>query len=587
MPQIIIDGQRVEAAAGSTIIEAAMQIEKTLPHFCWHPGLSVSGNCRMCLVNVGFPKKGADGAPEFDESGNVIVMWGPKLSIGCATPIADGMIIDTQGQRTEHAQHAIMEFLLINHPLDCPICDEAGQCKLQEYAFNHSNGKSRFIEQKNHKDKRVKLGPRVLFDAERCISCSRCIRFADEIAKQPALTFVQRGDHVTIQTFPGMEFDSPYSMNVIDICPVGALTSMDFRFNARVWEMSFTNSICPGCSRGCNTKLGVRNNEILRIEPRTNMHVNEYWMCDAGRLEQYSFVNDNRISEPHIKGKHTDWESALISVHEVLQAYHSSQIMIIGSAYGTNEDIYATIRFAKEIVKTPHIDFLEHRDPAFSDELLKMTDRTPNHHGAIALGLFTNQHESQAEIIALNIAKHSIKVIITIGENIASHPAFSNVLGNVEHIISLASNDNETNKIASIVLPSSTYAEVYGTFTNEAHRVQLIEPAIATKENERFMGLKMSRWDKLGAYNDRWSQGEKRNSRPVWNILSAIALQYGQDWHYTSAEDVFESVVSTYTLFHDMSYVLLEEYQGLLLGNAKKPESKKVVYESHLFKPQI
>ena len=165
MPQIIIDGQRVEAAAGSTIIEAAMQIEKTLPHFCWHPGLSVSGNCRMCLVNVGFPKKGADGAPEFDESGNVIVQWGPKLSIGCATPVADGMIVDTQGQRTEHAQHAIMEFLLINHPLDCPICDEAGQCKLQEYAFNHSNGKSRFIEQKNHKDKRVQSVVSLVHDA--------------------------------------------------------------------------------------------------------------------------------------------------------------------------------------------------------------------------------------------------------------------------------------------------------------------------------------------------------------------------------------------------------------------------------------
>jgi len=384
-----------------------------------------------------------------------------------------------------------------------------------------------------------------------------------------------------------MEFDSPYSMNVIDICPVGALTSMDFRFNARVWEMSFTNSICPGCSRGCNVKLGVRNNEILRIEPRTNMHVNEYWMCDAGRLEQYSYVNENRISEPHLKGKHTDWESAIIAVNEVLQAYNSNQIMIIGSAYGTNEDIYATIRFAKEIAKTSHIDFLEHRDPAFSDEMLKLTDRTPNHNGAIALGLFTNQHESQAEIIAQKIAKHSIKVIIAIGENIASHPAFSNILGNVEHIISLASNDNETNKIASIVLPSSTYAEVYGTFTNAAQRVQLLEPAIATKENERFMGLKMSRWDKLGAYNDRWSQGEKRNSRPVWSILSAIALQYGHNWNYTSAEDVFESIISSYSLFHGMSYVLLEEYQGLVLGNAKNPEAKKVAYESHLLKPQI
>lgn len=580
MPQIIIDGQRIEAAPGQTIIEAALHAEKTIPHFCWHPGLSVAGNCRMCLVNVGFPKKAADGQPEMDASGNVVVQWGPKLSIACATPVADGMIVDTEGQRTEHAQHAIMEFLLINHPLDCPICDEAGQCKLQEYAFKHSNGKSRFIEQKNHKDKRVPLGPNVLFDGERCISCSRCIRFADEIAKQPALTFVQRGDHVTIQTFPGMEFDSPYSMNVIDICPVGALTSIDFRFHSRVWEMSFTNSICPGCARGCNVKLGVRDNELQRIEPRTNMHVNEYWMCDAGRLENYHFVNEERIAEPMIKGVQSDWNSAIAATADIIKAYKPSEIMIIGSSRGTNEDIHAIVTFARETVNTHNIDFIDHRDPSFADEFLKLADRTPNHAGAIALGLRSNDAVTK-DNLSERIAKHQIKVIIAVQEDVSAYAS------SVEHVIAIASNANPTTQSASIVLPASTYAEVEGTFTNADNRVQLIEPAVTTKENERHMGMKMSRWDKLGAFNDRWTQGERRNSRPTWNILSGISAACGNPMNFSRAEDVFNHIALHNQQFNGMSYALLEEYQGLKLGKASEPEAKSVVYESHVLKPQV
>jgi NADH-quinone oxidoreductase subunit G len=583
MPQIIIDGQRIEAAAGKTIIEAALDSSMTIPHFCWHPGLSVAGNCRMCLVNVGFPKKGADGSPEFDTQGNPVVQWGPKLSIACATPVADGMIIDTQGQRTEHAQEAIMEFLLINHPLDCPICDEAGQCKLQEYAFRHSNGKSRFIEQKVHKDKRVSLGPNVLFDGERCISCSRCIRFAEEVAKQPALTFVQRGDHVTIQTFPGMEFDSAYSMNVIDICPVGALTSIDFRFHARVWEMSFTDSVCPGCARGCNIKIGVRNNEVLRIEPRTNMHVNEYWMCDAGRLENYAPVNEGRITGPIVHGSSADWATAYKAAADILKKYKPSEIMVLGSANATNEDIYATVHFARTVLKTHNIDFLNHRDPAFADEFLRVADRNANTAGALELGLRPADHGANAELLADRIRKHQIKVLFVINEDIlaGADP------GHVDHIIVHASNHNKTTAAASVVFAGSTFAEVQGTFTNLNRRVQLIEPAIATKENERYMGMRMSRWDKLGSHNDRWSQGERRNCRPAWKNLSLLAAEFGAKWNFRDAQDVFAHIVQETPAFHNMSYELLEEYQGLVLGKAKNPEPKAVIYESHTLKPQI
>ncbi|MCO5251301.1 MAG: 2Fe-2S iron-sulfur cluster-binding protein [Candidatus Kapabacteria bacterium] len=230
MPHFFIDGKKIETKQGKTVIEAAYENGLQIPHFCWHPELSVSGNCRMCLVEIGMPKRLPDGTPENDENGNPMVNYFPKLQIACATPVTDGMYVNTNNAKVVEAQEAVMEFLLINHPLDCPICDEAGECKLQDYAFRYSDGESRFDEMKNHKDKRQKWGPNVMFDAERCISCSRCIRYSQEIAKQDVLTFVQRGDHVTIKLFDGTQLDNPYSMNVIEICPVGALTSPDFRF---------------------------------------------------------------------------------------------------------------------------------------------------------------------------------------------------------------------------------------------------------------------------------------------------------------------------------------------------------------------
>ncbi|MBP1654683.1 MAG: nuoG, partial [Bacteroidetes bacterium] len=249
MVTVTIDGKQIQANPGQTIIEVARDHGMEIPHFCWHPKLSVAGNCRMCLVEV---------------------EKNPKLAIACSTQVAEGMVVHTANERVIRARHAVMEFLLINHPLDCPICDEAGECKLQDYAYSHSIGASRFEEDKVHKPKRVELGPNVLLDTERCIMCSRCVRFCDEIAKKPQLTFTQRGDHVELTTFPGEQLDNPYAMNTIDICPVGALTSRDFRFKARVWEMSATESVCPGCSRGCNIFVWVRNNEILRLTPRFN-----------------------------------------------------------------------------------------------------------------------------------------------------------------------------------------------------------------------------------------------------------------------------------------------------------------------------
>ena len=590
MPQIIIDGRIIEAAPGKTIIEAALDNGITIPHFCWHPALTVAGNCRMCLVNVGTHKKDTDGSLMFSDDGAPVVNWFPKMQIACATPVSDGMIVDTSSEKTEGAQNAVMEFLLINHPLDCPICDEAGQCKLQEYAFMHSKGKSRFNEEKTQKEKRVELGPNVMFDGERCISCSRCIRFADEVAKQPVLSFVQRGDKVTIRTFPDTTFDSEYSMNVIDICPVGALTSMDFRFKARVWEMSFTDSICPGCARGCNIKIGVMNNEVLRTEPRTNMHVNTFWMCDTGRLSTPARVNEARLDGPMVRTNgqlaSTTWDEAIEAAAAALRNLKGSQIAVIGSAHASNEDNYVLSRLAHDVLKTGNVDYIKHNDHTFGDDVLRVNDKSPNAIGAHTVGIAPRGDGHGIDALADRIKRGEIKALIVMAEDLSAHPSLADASAGVDTLIVLGSHDTVTAKQANILLPMSTWAESEGTFTNMLHRVQRFEPAVVTKENLRSMGMKMSRWDKFGAPNDRWSNGEQRNCRPAWSVLRSIAKQLGATWTYTSSSDVFADIASHVQQFNGMSYELLDAYHGLVLGKASTPDPVGVVYESHVMKPQ-
>lgn len=592
MPHITIDGKTLEVEAGKTVIEAASEHGIDIPHFCWHPGLSVAGNCRMCLCEVGSPKRTREGALETDENGNPVIGYIPKLQIACATPITDGMHVRLETPKVKQAQEAVMEFLLINHPLDCPICDEAGQCKLQEYGFRHSKGESRFDELKNAKDKRRPLGPNVLFDAERCISCSRCIRYAEEVAEQPALTFVQRGDHVTIETFPDTTFDSPYSMNVIEICPVGALTSPDFRFRARVWDMSFNESVCPGCSRGCNMQVGVRNNEALRLEPKVNMDVNEYWMCDSGRLSQYKLINENRVVEPLVKknGSFAEvaWPEAVAAAAALLKNVKPESVMAVASAQCSNEDNFAFARFAKDVLKTKNLDFFRADDPAFGDEKLRKADRTPNATGARAVGVQPGQGGLSADALAQAISKGTIKALVVMYDDIASvSTELQAALAKLDVLIVLAAHHHATAKAAHVIMPAPTYAEWEGTFTNFQQRVQYLAPAIVTAENERFMGMKMSRLDKFGAFNDRWTHGERRNCRQPWKVFQMLAKELGNtSWNYKKSADVFADITSSVASFKGMDYTMLKERRGVIFGEADKPFTPVFEYESHVLKPQ-
>ncbi len=591
MPHIVIDGQRIEARDGKTVIEAAYDNGMQMPHFCWHPELSVSGNCRMCLVEVGLPKRLPDGDFDTNPDGTPVVNFFPKLQIACATTVADGMHILTNTEKAITAREAVMEFILINHPLDCPICDEAGQCKLQEYSFRHSNGESRFDEEKNHNLKRQKWGPNVIYDGERCISCSRCIRFAKEVAHQDVLTFIHRGDHVTIKLFDGTEFDNDYSMNVIDICPVGALTSPDFRFKARVWDMSFNDTICTGCARGCNISAGVRDNEILRFEPRTNMYVNKHWMCDYGRLNIYPDVNSNRVESPMVieKGerRNTDWDEACEYASYNLKKYRSNEIMVIGSPNAANEDNYILQKFAKTVLRTHNIGFLKAEDDSFTDDFLKLSDIRANSLGANEVGVNTNVHGIRISDLADKINNGHLKALYVMEEDFLMYPHILEALGQLEFLAVHAVNNSKLTELAHVVFPTSSFAESEGTFVNAGRRVQYFSPVLATKENLRTMGMKMSRLDKFGTDNDRWTSDNYRNARQSWRVIQAVANCIEHNWSYKSSSDIFDEISNTIATFKGMSYSLLKQYQGIILSRADKPEPKLAVYQSYSMKPGL
>ena len=272
------------------MIQACDAAKVDVPHYCYHPKLPVAGNCRMCLVEFGTPAIGPDRKPVLNPDGTPKISKSPRPAIACATPISPGMEIYTNTPAVKQMREGVLEFLLINHPLDCPICDQAGECKLQEYSVDYGQAESRFVEPKVHKPKRVDLGPRIVLDDERCILCTRCIRFTETSSGDDALGIVNRGSYNTLTAYPGRRFDNNYTLNTVDICPVGALTSKDFRFQMRVWFLKETKSLCTSCATGCNIIIGSREEKVYRYEPRENDAVNSSWMCDYGRLN-YKWIN--------------------------------------------------------------------------------------------------------------------------------------------------------------------------------------------------------------------------------------------------------------------------------------------------------
>ena len=485
--QLTIDGRAVAARLGTNLIEAAKLVDIEIPHFCYHPKLSISGNCRMCLVEIGLPKLGPDRKPVLDAEGRPSIQFGPKLTIACNTTASEGMVVLTRTPKVIKARRGVMEFLLINHPLDCPICDQAGECRLQELAVDYGQGCSRFVEEKEHKPKQTPLGPKIVLDDERCILCSRCVRFMREVAGQDCLGFVQRGSRSTLTCYPGQEPNTNYDLNIVDLCPVGALTSTDFRFRQRVWFLKETRSICPHCATGCNTVIWSREGTVYRQTPCDNAAVNQCWMCDYGRLN-YKFINDPaRLTVPLIGGAKAEWPAAIRHVTGRLKAIQTAggKIAGIGSARATTEELFL-LRQLCQALGTDLLDSVPRSGTA--DKLLLHADRNPNMRGAILTGVAANPPGGRLAQITAGIASGEIKALLVLGEDVTACGMGAELLAKLELLVVVDILPGVTTQAAHVVLPGASFAEKSGTFINAQGRVQKINAAIARPGQARLDG---------------------------------------------------------------------------------------------------
>jgi len=469
VPKLTIDGQEIEVPAGTKVIEAAKQLGIEIPHYCYHPALSIAGSCRMCLV-------------EIEKM--------PKLAIACHTVVTDGMVVHTQSEWAEKARAAMLEFLLANHPLDCPVCDQAGECKLQQYYMTVGQYNSALLDNKIKKAKAKVIGPHVILDSERCILCSRCVRFADEISKTHELGIFNRGDHSELLPYPGRLLDNPYSANVVDICPVGALTDRDFRFKVRVWYLDCAPSICHGCARGCNIRVDYltrrfHHNDgkrIARFKPRVNPEINGHWICDTGRYSYKALENEDRLLMPRIpngNGKKVDWPTAVAAVvkglAEHVSEYGIGSVAVIASASMSNEEMFAARELFGRGLKIEKTAWRVPPGPDDKDdELLIRADKNANTFGAEQIfGPYSPAAEI-AKILRLT-AEGKVKAWIVLDRDLApmfGEEKIKELTGSLKFALYLGSHLNPTSRGCRYVLPAVVFTEKEGTVTNFAGQVQ-------------------------------------------------------------------------------------------------------------------
>jgi NADH-quinone oxidoreductase subunit G len=528
-PQLLnveIDGVWHQFPKGTRVIEACEQAGSYVPRYCYHKKLSSPGNCRMCLIEMGFPRLGPDRKPELGSDGKPIINWIPRPQISCAQDVSDGMAVRTNSPLVKECQRGVMEFLLINHPLDCPICDQAGECRLQEFSVDYGDSKSRFLENKVKKPKNVQIGPRVTLDDERCILCSRCIRFCQEIAHDDVLGFVDRGSHTELTAHPGKRLENNYSLNTVDICPVGALTSTDFRFKMRVWFLKETKSICTSCGTGCNTIIGSREDVIYRQTPRENDHVNSCWMCDYGRLNFYYLESERRLLEPQIRSQGqliaADWPVAISEAALQLKQFAGPEIAIVASGRMTNEELWLTSQLAKSL-GVQLIDIVPRRGP--SDDILLSKDRNPNTNGARLILGSTSEPGANLLAIADAVKSGRIKALIIFKENTMHLGIPVEQLAELPAFIVMNTLPNEATEKASIVLPACGFAEKRGSMINCKGRLQRLNRAVRPPGN----------------------------ARDDWEILRDLLQALGGGDSLPSIDDVFRRISETVPQFAGLS----------------------------------
>ena len=545
MFNVQIDGVWHQFPKGTRVIEACAQVGVYVPRYCYHPKLSSPGNCRMCLIEMGMPRMGPDRKPDLGADGKPIINWMPRPQICCAQDIAQGMGVRTNSPLAQECRKGVMEFLLINHPLDCPICDQAGECELQEFSVEYGNAGSRFFENKVKKPKAVELGPRVTLDDERCILCSRCIRFCSEIAHDDVLGFVDRGSHTVLTAHPGKRLENNYSLNTVDICPVGALTSTDFRFKMRVWFLKETKSICTSCATGCNTILGTREDIVYRQTPRENNEVNSCWMCDYGRLNYAYLESEKRLLEPRVFSNGgliaTDWKTAVAQAALQLRHFSSGEIAIIASARMTNEELWLTAQIGR-FLGVPWLDIVPRHGPG--DDILLSADRNPNSNGA-RLILNLAEPGSTLPAIAEAVKSGQIKAILALGEKPTRFGISIEQLSRLPALVVMNILADETTDLATAVLPSFGFAEKRGSMINGKGRLQRLNRAV------RGPG----------------------NSRDDWEILRDLLQALGGRNGVYSIEEVFRQMSESIPQFAGLSLSKIGDLGVRVMESDKNPAS--------------
>jgi NADH-quinone oxidoreductase subunit G len=537
MPKITINQESINVPDGTTIIEAAGQLGIEIPRYCYHPGLSIAGSCRMCLV-------------EIEKM--------PKLQPACNTRVTDGMVVTTNSEKVQDAVSGVLEFLLINHPLDCPVCDQAGECYLQEYYMKFGLYDSRMNENKIKRHKAEVIGPHVILDTERCVLCSRCVRFVREVSHSNEIGIFNRGGESEIRLLPDKILDNNYSGNVVDICPVGALTDRDFRFQCRVWYLSKTNSVCNGCSRGCNITVEANRQRphhgegrrVMRLKPRFNKYVNQWWMCDEGRYS-YKFIDEpTRLVQPQIKKSNEfeplHWNDAIREVVSRLMEAKKARlnsVVVIASPQLTNEDLFLMRKLFGFDLDLLQIDFrVPDRNATAGDSFLLQADRNPNTRGAEAI-LLEEGGFSLPQLIE-SPGNQGFELLYVCEQDLTAklgEDQAHKFINQFEFVIYQGSNENATSSLANLVLPAATYAEVEGTFTNFEGRVQKIIPAV----------------EPLG------------ESLPPWQIMNSLARASGFDYSYDSAEEVFEELAQSVVEFDGLTYQKIGDQGVTIIGPSK------------------
>jgi NADH-quinone oxidoreductase subunit G len=493
MVNLMIEGRPVSVPAGTSILEAAKTAGILIPHYCYHPGLPVAGVCRMCLVEV---------------------EKAPKLAPGCATAVAEGQVVHVYSEKALEARKGVLEMLLINHPLDCPICDQSGECELQDYTFQEGRADSRYREAKRFNPVED-FGGDVMYVPNRCILCTRCVRFMDDIHDAPVLNVSERGDRAYIGKAPDADLTQPWAANVVDLCPVGALLSKDFLNKARAWELDRTASICTGCSQGCNVTLELRDQQVVRIRPRGNADVNKFFMCDHGRMNYRWMNRPDRLEIPMAGGNAVEWEIAIAAAAKALKG---KRAFVVANASLPNETLYLLKRLTAKTGGAVYYNVPQGDEaplPGVPDLSLR-ADRAANGTAAELLG-FMREDKPLAKVGAGDVA-----ILVDVDPSSAAADA----LAKADAVIVIGTIMPAIVKSAAAVLPIANIAEEEGTLTNLRGRVQRYLQAKAAP------GL----------------------ARPAWYVLADLLNAVGDTAPYTAASAVFDALAKSEPAFGGMSY---------------------------------